>query len=396
MLFRCLWLFILLTQVDATAGSPGRIVTDQDVTVGAARFDQYLDLLKRKKIAIVANPTSRVGNVHLVDTFLSLGVHIGCIFAPEHGYRGEAAAGEHVKGGKDRASGIPVISLYGKHNKPKQDDLKGIDLLVFDIQDVGARFYTYSSTLQNVMEACSDFNKPLLVLDRPNPNGHYVDGPVLDTSFKSFVGQVPIPVVHGVTMGEYARMLQGEHWLRTKRTLKLTIIPVANYRHSDLYQLPVAPSPNLPNMTAVYLYPSLCFFEGTPVSVGRGTDAPFQVYGYPGFPESDFTFKPISIPGKATRPPFEDTLCSGRDLRRSFRLPESVPTRLELSYLIQCFASWKYRRPFFTPFFDKLAGNESLRQLIFSGWNEADIRKTWEADLHQYKSIRSKYLLYPD
>ena len=215
MLFRCLWLFILLTQVDATAGSPGRIVTDQDVTVGAARFDQYLDLLKRKKIAIVANPTSRVGNVHLVDTFLSLGVHIGCIFAPEHGYRGEAAAGEHVKGGKDRASGIPVISLYGKHNKPKQDDLKGIDLVVFDIQDVGARFYTYSSTLQNVMEACADFNKPLLVLDRPNPNGHYVDGPVLDTSFKSFVGQVPIPVVLGVTMGEYARMLLGDHWLRS-------------------------------------------------------------------------------------------------------------------------------------------------------------------------------------
>jgi uncharacterized protein YbbC (DUF1343 family) len=379
-----------------TGAQSRRFVTDREVTVGAARFDQYLEHIRKKKIALVANPTSRIGTTHLVDTLLSLGVRIGCIFAPEHGYRGEAAAGEHVKGGKDRASGIPVISLYGKHTRPREEDLRGIDVVLYDIQDVGARFYTYSSTLQQVMEACADYGKPLIILDRPNPNGHYVDGPVLDTAFRSFVGLVPVPVVHGCTMGEYARMLQGEGWLRTRKQCKLTVIPVAGYRHSDLYRLPIAPSPNLPNMTAVYLYPSLCFFEGTPVSIGRGTDAPFQVVGYPGYKDSDFRFKPKSIPGKAMHPPFEDSLCTGLDLRKTFDSAEAVPARLDLRYLIRFFKSWTYSRPFFNPFFDKLAGSESLRQLIFSGWEEDAIRKTWAADLEHYRAIRKQYLLYPD
>lgn len=396
MLIRFFCLLLILSETIPHASAQRRIVTDQDVTVGAAQFDQYLGLIKGKRIALVANPTSRVGSIHLVDTLLSLGLNIGCIFAPEHGYRGEAAAGELVRGGKDRSSGIPVVSLYGKHYKPHAEDLKGIDLVVFDIQDVGARFYTYSSTLQYVMEACADYGKPLLVLDRPNPNGHYFDGPVLDTAFSSFVGRVPVPVVHGCTMGEYARMLQGEGWLTSKRPCKLTVVSVKNYRHSDLYQVPVPPSPNLPNMAAIYLYPSLCFFEGTPVSVGRGTEAPFQVVGYPGYPGSDFTFRPKSIPGKATRPPFEDTLCAGLDFRERFDGSRSVPDRLQLEFLLDFYSSWKSSRPFFNPFFDKLAGTDSLRKSIQRGLDESSLRKGWEADLEKYRKIREKYLLYPN
>jgi uncharacterized protein YbbC (DUF1343 family) len=366
------------------------------VVTGAERTSEYLPALKGKNIAIVANPTSQINGTHLVDSLISLKVKVKLVFAPEHGFRGEAEAGEHVEDGFDKKSGVKVVSLYGNHKKPTADDLKNIDLVVFDIQDVGARFYTYISTLQYVMEACADNKIPLMIFDRPNPHGYYIDGPVLDTAFRSFIGMQPVPVVHGMTIAEYALMLSGEHWLNTKNDCKTTIIKMTGWDHNVLYRLPIPPSPNLPTQAAINLYPSLCFFEGTKVSLGRGTDLPFQQIGYPGNPDGTKEFTPISIPGKAKNPPHEGEKCIGFDLTDFGTLYADHGGKLYLNWLMQLYNDAPVKTDFFTPFFEKLAGNASLRKQIEAGDTEDQIRNSWGPDLEKFRAIRKKYLLYTD
>ncbi len=361
----------------------------------ADQTDQYFHLLKNKKIGIVANQTSRIGNIHLVDALQNAGFAIQKVFAPEHGFRGEAEAGANITNGIDSKTGIPIVSLYGKNKKPTAESLKGIDLLLFDIQDVGARFYTYISTLTYVMEACAENNIPLLILDRPNPNAHYVDGPVLEKEFESFVGLLPIPVVHGMTLAELAKMINGEGWLNNKIECKLKIIPVKNYNHQMIYHLPVAPSPNLPNDNAIALYPSLCFFEGTNVSIGRGTNFPFEVIGYPDYSDKNFSFQPISLAGKSVHPKFENQICYGLDFRiYSKKYKRSY--RLDLQYLIDFYSSYSDKNNFFTSYFKLLAGTNKLEEQIKEGWSENEIRKSWEPELNTFKIMRKKYLLYQD
>ncbi|MDB5228198.1 MAG: hypothetical protein JWN78_2391 [Bacteroidota bacterium] len=363
-----------------------------NVTVGAERLDQYLPLLKGKAVGIVVNPTSMVGNTHLLDTLISLGVNVKAIFAPEHGFRGTADAGEHIKNGVDTKTNVAILSLYGDTKKPQLQDL---DIVIFDIQDVGARFYTYLNTLYYVMEACAEQKKQLLILDRPNPNGHYVDGPVLDTNYRSFIGMLPVPVVHGMTAGEYARMLNGEKWLSNKVQCALTVIPCLNYNHKIFYSLPVKPSPNLPDMTAIYLYPSLCFFEGTnSVSVGRGTEKPFQIYGSPEFPNNLFSFTPESKPG-ATKPFLQDQKCYGYDLS-GISLDSLRHQKFTLKYLLNAYKLSTDKKNFFSDFFYKLSGGKTLRTQIEKGYTEKQIRATWQAKLAKFKTIRKKYLLYKD
>lgn len=366
------------------------------IITGAEQTEQYVPSLRGKNIALLVNQTSRIGKVHLVDTLLKSSVHIVRIFAPEHGFRGGADAGATIKNGIDSATGIPITSMYGPNKKPEKQAMKGIDMVVFDIQDVGARFYTYISSLQYMMEACADNNIPMIILDRPNPNGFYVDGPVLKPAFKSFVGMQPIPVVHGMTVGEYAKLLLGEKWLNTKNKLKLTVVPCKQYTHSMLYALPVPPSPNLKSPTAVLLYPSLCFFEGTDVSVGRGTETPFEVWGHPSFKDNGFSFTPTARSG-ASNPPHNNKTCFGADLR----LPPAdilkiTEGRMSLSFLKNALLLQGGTPSFFNDFFNKLAGNDQLKQQLLQGLSEEAIRATWEKDINVFKAIRKKYLLYPD
>ncbi|MBL7923216.1 MAG: DUF1343 domain-containing protein [Bacteroidia bacterium] len=358
---------------------------------GADQTEKWLPVLKGKQVALAANPTSMIGKVHLVDSMLRLGIRFRAVFAPEHGFRGNAEAGELVEGGVDKESGVKVISLYGDHKKPLPSDLEGIDIIVFDIQDVGVRFYTYISTLQYMMEAAAATRKPLLILDRPNPHGNYTDGPVLDTAYRSFVGMQSVPVIHGMTVGEYATMLNGERWLEGGLPCDLSVVRMLNWKHSDDYQLPVAPSPNLPNTASIRLYPSLCFFEGTAVSLGRGTDLPFQCYGFPGNPGGTYAFTPQSIKGKSVRPMYEGQECRGERLdKEAFRFD-----RLQLKWLLKAYKNFPEKDKFFNPFFDKLAGGTSLREQIIAGWDEERIRSSWQSGLESFRSIRSKYLLYP-
>ncbi|REJ82517.1 MAG: DUF1343 domain-containing protein [Bacteroidetes bacterium] len=373
-----------------------QIKTQLEIRTGAERTDKYLPLLKGKNVAIVANQTSVIGEKHLVDTLQLLGVKITCVFAPEHGFRGEKGAGEKIKSGIDEKTGLKIVSLYGKNLMPSEKDLEDTDIVIFDIQDVGARFYTYISTLEYVMEACASFNKDLIILDRPNPNGHYVDGPVLEKPFKSFVGMNYIPVVHGMTVGEYALMLNGEKMLKDSLFCRLKIIEVENYSHSDLYQLPIPPSPNLPNMNAVYLYPTLCFFEGTKVSLGRGTPHPFQVIGWPGMPDGSISMTPVNIPGVVTSPPYKDTLCEFIDMRKKISSVDSLPRALKLEWIKDRYRLYPEKEKFFNNFFNKLAGNSSLQKQIRENVPDNVIRKSWEPDLGNFKMIRKKYLLYPD
>ena len=358
--------------------------------------EKYVSSLVGKTIAVVANQTSTVGSVHLVDSLLSLGISVKNVFAPEHGFRGNADAGEKVKDGKDKKSGLPIISLYGKNLKPSAEMFKGVDLILFDIQDVGARFYTYISTMTYMMEACAEQGVPMMILDRPNPNGHYVDGPVLDPKFKSFVGMHPIPVVHGMTMGEYAQMVNGEGWLKDSIHCNLTVIEMDHYDHNSIHELPVKPSPNLPNMKSIYLYPSLCFFEGTIVSAGRGTDKPFQIFGYPKMPNATFEFTPRSIKGAASNPKFKGKRCNGIDLSSESDSSLRALSKLDLSWLIRTYKDYKSdSKEFFDPkFFDLLAGSDSLRKHIKSGKTVKEIEATWKDDLDRFKSVREKYLLY--
>lgn len=363
---------------------------------GADRPDRYLPLIGDRRIALVANHTSLAGTSHLVDTLLQSGIareQITKVFAPEHGFRGNRAAGVQIEDGMDTQTGIPVASLYGNHKKPEPEELEGVDMMLFDLQDVGARFYTYISTLHYVMEACAENGIPLVVLDRPNPNGGYVDGPVLDTAFRSFVGMHPIPVVYGLTMGELARMINGEGWLNGGIECDLTVIPCEGYVHGRRVHLPVPPSPNLPNDHAVLLYPSTCFFEGTVLSEGRGTSMPFEIYGHPELPGS-FTFTPETIPGVARDPKFEGELCRGTDLRGF--TPGRDWTGLSLQWLLEAYAAFPGKERFFTSYFDTLAGTAELRKQVEAGWDEERIRESWQEDLEQYKLIRSKYLIYDE
>ena len=366
------------------------------VVTGAEQMKQYLPLLKGKKVGMVVNQTSVIANVHLVDTLKAHQVKIVRVFAPEHGFRGDHSAGAHVASGTDAKTGLPVVSLYGSNKKPKPEQIKDLDWVIFDIQDVGARFYTYISTLHYVMEACAELKKPLLILDRPNPNGYYVDGPVLDMKFKSFVGMHPVAMVHGMTIGEYAQMINGERWLKDSLRCDIKIVSCKNYAHNLLYKLPVRPSPNLPDMESVYLYPSLCLFEGTNISVGRGTDKPFQCIGKPGFDGGNYTFTPKPIPGVADDPPYKNQECKGF-LLEDFPEKYLINSRqLYLMWLTGCYEKEKDKTKFFNDFFDKLAGTDALRKQIISGKSEAEIRKSWEPGLTQFKKTRSKYLLYPE
>jgi uncharacterized protein YbbC (DUF1343 family) len=364
--------------------------------VGAECSKKYINLIKGKKVAVLANQSSLIAGRHLVDSLLKLQINVKKVFCPEHGFRGDADAGEHVKNYKDAKTHLPVISLYGNSKKPQVKDLKGIEYIIFDLQDVGARFYTYISTLHYVMEACAENDIRLIVLDRPNPNGFYVDGPVREEAFKSFVGMDPIPVVHGLTVGEYAKMANGEGWLANGKICLLTVIPCENYSHSDFYSLPIKPSPNLPNMQSIYLYPSLCFFEGANVSLGRGTDKPFQQIGYPTLTGSDYSFTPVSIPGASKNPPFKDQKCFGYDFSEYGETMVKVEKKINLFWLIETYKTYPEKEKFFTNYFNTLAGNATLKQQIMEGRSEADIRKSWEPALSDYKRMRKRYLLYRD
>lgn len=367
-----------------------------DVIVGAQRLAMYHPLLERKKVGLVVNQTSTIGTSHLVDTLLSLKLNISKIFAPEHGFRGEADAGEKVEDGKDRKTGLPIISLYGKNKKPSAEQMAGLDVVVFDIQDVGARFYTYISTLHYVMEACAQAGIPIIVLDRPNPNAHYVDGPIMEEEFKSFVGMHPVPVVYGMTIGEYAQMIAGESWLAAGAKVDLTVIPCKNYTHDTFYELPIKPSPNLPNIRSIYLYPSLCFFEGTTVSVGRGTNQQFQIYGHPDFEGGSFSFTPESMAG-AKYPKHEGKLCRGYSLAAATMGSLFDRKQLDLEYLVSSYRNLSGQGVAFfndNNFFEKLAGTASLRQQIIAGMNAEEIRATWASDLEAFGRMRAQYLLY--
>ncbi len=377
-----------------TAAQPVR--PDAVIQPGAERTGLYFPLLRDKNVAVVGNHTSLIRGAHLVDSMMAAGIHVVKVFSPEHGFRGRADAGQSVDDKIDLVTGLPIISLYGNHKKPTPGDLTNVDVVVFDIQDVGARFYTYISTMTLVMEACAEAGIPVIVLDRPNPNGFYVDGPVLEPQFKSFVGMHPVPIVHGMTTGEYARMVNGEHWLAGAVQCALTVIPCANYSHADFYALPVPPSPNLPNKYAVYLYPSLCLFEGTVVSVGRGTDKPFQVIGHPDYTLGSYVFVPRSIPGAATNPKYEGQHCNGQNLTGYAKEMDSIPPHINLGWLISYNDFLKDKTDFFNSYFEKLAGTASLRQQIEAGMSEAQIRESWKPGLKKFKKIRKKYLLYPD
>jgi len=374
----------------------------KEIIVSANNTASYLPLLKGKNIAIVANQTSVIFKedrenttekktfTHLVDSLIASEISIKKVFSPEHGFRGKADAGEIIADGKDIKTNLPLISLYGKNKKPTAEQLKDLDIVVFDIQDVGVRFYTYISTLHYVMEACAEAGIPLIVLDRPNPNGHYIDGPTLEIEHKSFVGMHPVPVVYGMTIGEYAQMINGEKWLSNKVQCNLVVIPVQNYTHQTSYSLPIKPSPNLPNDKAINLYPSLCFFEGTNVSVGRGTDKQFQVYGSPFMAGEDinYCFTPKSNEG-ATYPKHQDIKCCGFDLRDEERLND-----IHLGYLIESYATTLEKGKFFNEFFTKLSGTNKLQQQIEKGYTEEQIKETWQKDLEVFKKVREKYLIY--
>ncbi len=375
------FIFFLTLAVGASA---------QQIIVGAERTELYEDLLKNKRIGLVVNQTSRVFDSHLVDYLVAKDLNVTKIFSPEHGFRGVEDAGKHVEDSRDEKTGVPILSLYGANRKPSAEQMEGIDVVVFDIQDVGVRFYTYISTMHYMMEACADRNIEMIILDRPNPNGDYVDGPVLQEDLKSFVGMDPIPIVHGLTVGELAKMINGEKWLEGGKSCRLNVITVENYQHQYLYSLPVKPSPNLPTDLSIRLYPSLCMFEGTMMSVGRGTDFPFQVVGYPDKSFGRFDYTPQKTPG-ATDPKYKDQKCYGTDFRELQRIP-----KFTISYVIEFYNKSGRDENFFTSYFNQLAGNMELIEQIKAGLSEEEIRISWLEELSKYKNLRKKYLLYPD
>ena len=365
------------------------------VIVGAEQTNDYLPILKNKRIAVFSNHTGMVGNKHLLDVLLENKINVVAIFSPEHGFRGNADAGEHVSSSVDQKTGVPILSLYdGQLGKPSEDSMRKFDLLIVDIQDVGLRFYTYYASMVRLMDACAEYNRKMLILDRPNPNGHYVDGPILDMKYKSGVGWLPIPVVHGMTLGELALMVNGERWLPASRICDVTVIKCKNYTHQTMYQLPIPPSPNLPNMKAVYLYPSICYFEATPVSLGRGTQLPFQVYGHPNMIGYNYSFTPQSTSG-AKSPPQLGRLCHGVNL--SELSEEEIRKRgIDLSYLIDAYRNLNMDDYFFRPFFERLIGTDYVRKMVEQGKDADEIQVMWKEDVEKFKIQRRPYLLYEE
>ena len=368
-----------------------RLIPKEEYVSGALDTENYFRLLTDQNVGVVANQTSIVGQTHLVDTLVASGINVKRIFTPEHGFRGTADAGAKITNGKDEKTGIEIASLYGKTKKPTPEMLKDIDVMLFDLQDVGVRFYTYISTLTYVMEACAEKDIPVIVLDRPNPNGFYIDGPVLEAANASFVGMHPVPVVYGMTIGEYGKMVNGEGWMKNKVHCELTVVSIPGYDRNAIYELPVKPSPNLPNWESVYLYPSLCFFEGTIVSVGRGTDKPFQVFGHPDM-RGDYAFTPESKSG-ASKPLLEGQRCKGMDLTEYAHGYTANANQLQLEWLIEAYQQLK-DKTFFTKYFNLLSGNDLLKQQIENGKSMESIRASWQSDLDKFKAIREKYLIY--
>lgn len=365
------------------------------VIVGAECTDEYFPILKNKRVVVMSNQTSMVNDEHLVDMLIKHKINVVGIFSPEHGFRGTADAGEHVSNSIDEKTGIPIWSLYDSgSSKPSPDKMRQFDVLLFDLQDVGLRFYTYNASMARLMDACAEHNKKMIILDRPNPNGFYVDGPILDMKYKSGVGWLPIPVVHGMTLGELALMINGEKWLPESRICDITVIKCKNYTHQTLYHLPVSPSPNLPNMKSIYLYPSICLFEATPVSLGRGTEFPFQIYGHPNMKGYSFTFTPQSIPG-AKNPPQLNRLCYGVDLRN---IPddEIFKKGFDLSYIIDAYKNLNLDDHFFRSFFEKLVGVSYIRKMIMEGKSADEIKAMWKDDVENFKTQRKPYLLYAE
>jgi len=389
----CLLCLLLLLSVPCSS----RSIYDTTIRPAAYQPEEYVPFLKGRRVALIINQTSMVGKVSLLDLLVSKGVNVTKIFVPEHGFRGNADAGAHIDNTIDSATGIPVISLYGSHKKPKDEDLEGVDVVVYDLQDVGVRFYTYISTLEYCMEACALNHKRFIILDRPDPNGFYVDGPVLEQENKSFVGMQSIPVVYGMTPAEYAGMLVGERWFANAAALDLKVVKCVNYDHTKKYRLPVAPSPNLRTMAAVYAYPSLCLFEGTPISVGRGTNLPFQQYGCPDFDgKFQYSFTPKSGAGAKT-PPYENKLCYGELVGKTEdEVLQKIDNRFRLDWLIKAYNAYPVKDKFFTAFFIKLCGSSKLSQQIMNGDTEDKIRASWSSDLSTFKKVREKYLLYDD
>lgn len=365
------------------------------IAVGAEQTSEYFPILKNKKIAVFSNHTGMIGNKHTVDVLIENKLNVVAIFSPEHGFRGDADAGEHVSSSVDSKTGVPILSLYdGKAGRPSEESMRKFDVLLVDIQDVGLRFYTYYISMVKLMDACAEYNRKMIILDRPNPNGHYVDGPILDMKYKSGVGWLPIPVVHGMTLGELALMVNGEKWLPASKECDVTVIKCKNYTHHSLYQLPVAPSPNLPNMKAIYLYPSTCYFEATPVSLGRGTSLPFQIYGHPNMRGYDYAFTPKSVPG-AKNPPQLDKLCYGKDLS-GLSDKEIWEKGVDLSYVIDAYTNLNMGEHFFRPFFELLIGTDYVRKMIIQGKSADEIKAMWKDDVEKFKVQRKPYLLYAE
>lgn len=385
----CLVMVTVMTLLPAMAGcQPTRKAT---TLTGADQMDLIVASAAGKQVGLFANHTATVGNKHLLDTMLSKGIKVTRIFSPEHGFRGDADAGETVAGGTDPRTGIQIVSLYGPSKKPSADQLAGLDIIFFDMQDIGARFFTYISSLHYMMEACARDGKKLIILDRPNPNGSYVDGPVMQPAFKSFVGMHPVPIVHGMTIGEYARMVNAEGWLEGGKRCDLEVIGVKYWKHSEPWHVAIKPSPNLPNDHAIALYPSTCLFEGTVLSIGRGTQSPFEQAGHPSLRgKFDHSFTPVSIPGMAKTPVLQDQLCFGIDFRK-----DPVRDHIDLDHLITLYQAFPDKEKFFNSYFDKLAGTAELKEQIRSGMPAAKIREGWKKDLEAFRKIRAKYLLYP-
>ena len=387
-------ILLSINLINHTYGQDSLYLVDyNEIITGADQIFKYTPQLKNKKVAVVANHSSLIGKTHLVDTLTSLNINIKKIFCPEHGFRGTEDAGKLISNDVDLETGIPIISLYGSHKKPTIDDLKGIDIILFDLQDVGTRFYTYISTLTYIMESCAENRIPLIVLDRPNPNGYYVDGPVLQKEFESFVGLHPVPVVYGMTIGEYSTMVKNENWIESADALQLEIIELLNYSHNMIVKLNTKPSPNLPNWESIYLYPSMCFFEGTIMSVGRGTNTPFQIYGHPEFKIGDYTFIPQSNIG-ASNPKYNGVLCNGFNLTEYAHNYTSNPRSLNLSWLINSYVAMGSNNEYFNGYFNKLAGTEELKEQIIEGKSEDEIKKSWQGDIDEFLDIRAKYLIY--
>ena len=395
-IFALFWWYAVACHSGRQAGIPSRSMDTatsdsiRQIRPGIFQTGEYFPLLEGKRIAVCGNQTSMADSVHLVDMLLNKGFRVVKVFAPEHGFRGRHDAGETVENGTDKQTGLPIISLYGRHKKPTAADLKDVDVIVFDIQDVGARFYTYLSTLHYVMEAAAEHNIPVIVLDRPNPHIDEIDGPVMDSAYFSFVGLHPVPILYGMTIGEYAQMINGEGWLKGHQQAQLRVIPIRHYTRHSAYVLPVKPSPNLPNQQSVMLYPSLCLLEPTDVSVGRGTDWPFQVYGSPEMCPAPFRFTPHPNAG-AKHPKHQGRECCGEDLRRI-----DPPKGIHLEWLMKAYAKYKDKNHFFHKYFERIAGNAALRKQIEEGKSPEEIKKSWQKDLDAFKEMRKKYLIYPE